>query len=353
MKDHPLANIFPLLNEEDLARLAEDIAANGLHFPITTHEDMILEGRNRYRACVKANVKPRFVPFGNGDPLSFVISANAVRRDLTKSQRAAVAVNAEDLVARLRAEAKTRQGERTDLVAILPQGSEKTREQLARVFGVSARYIQDAFAIKTAPAELDELAKSKDPEWKEVLTKCDGLRDLFTSVLNGEKKISEANQELKDFEYHKQTAAALIAKRKLPELVVADPPWLYEEGTTTQSRVIENHYETLSLDEIYAHKPVTAPDCVLFLWATAPKLEEALSVMKQWGLEYRTGIVWDKKIKGMGYWVRLRHEHLLIGIKGRPQCPIEKLRVDSVFESKRGEHSEKPEAMDRRSLRTA
>jgi N6-adenosine-specific RNA methylase IME4 len=345
MKDHPLANIFPLLNEEDLDRLAEDIAANGLHFPITTHEDMILEGRNRYRACVKANAEPRFVPFDNGDPLAFVISANAIRRDLTKSQRAAVAVNAEDLVLRLRTEAKERQGERTDLVAKMPQGSEKTREQLARLFGVSPRYIQDAFAIKNAATELDELAKLKDPEWKEVVIKCVGLRDLFTSVLNGEKTISEANQALKDFEYYKRTAASQIAKRKLPELVVADPPWRYEEGTTTDNCIIENQYETLTLEEIYTHKPVTAPDCILFLWATSPKLEEALSVLNAWGFVYRACAVWDKKTKGMGYWFRDRHEFLLVGIKGRPECPIPALRVDSIFESPRTKHSEKPESV--------
>ena len=86
-----------------------------------------------------------------------------------------------------------------------------------------------------------------------------------------------------------------------------------------------------------------APKAVLFLWATAPKLLEALQVMSAWGFTYCTHAVWDKKRVGMGYWFRGRHELLLVGKRGAYKPPIPKVRVASIIEESRTEHSKKPE----------
>ena len=126
------------------------------------------------------------------------------------------------------------------------------------------------------------------------------------------------------------------------ELVLADPPWRYEGVTTTPDRNIELHYATCSVEEICAHKPDTAPDAILFLWATAPLLPEALVVMRAWGFSYKTGAVWDKEKIGMGYWFRIQHEHLLVGTKGDVRVPAEEVRVSSVFREPRTRHSAKP-----------
>ena len=90
---HPASEMFPLLSNADLAALAGDIKANSLREPITLHSDgSILDGRNRYRACLSAEVEPRFVDWdGQGTPEVFVISMNLHRRHLSESQRAMIA----------------------------------------------------------------------------------------------------------------------------------------------------------------------------------------------------------------------------------------------------------------------
>ena len=84
-------------------------------------------------------------------------------------------------------------------------------------------------------------------------------------------------------------------------------------------------------------------DCLLVLWATAPKLVEALRVMEAWGFEYKTHGVWDKEIIGMGYWFRGMHEDLLFGTRGKVSPPDESLRIPSMIREKRSGHSAKPE----------
>ena len=83
-------------------------------------------------------------------------------------------------------------------------------------------------------------------------------------------------------------------------------------------------------------------DSILYLWATAPKLPEALEVMKAWGFKYVTQAVWDKKKMGTGYWFRGQHEIILVGRRGKFSPPPPTKRKSSVFEFPRGAHSEKP-----------
>ena len=93
---HPLANMFPLMEGAEFKELVADIAKNGLKEKITTYQGKILDGRNRYRACLSAKVEPQFEEFKGNDAAAaaFVISKNIRRRHLTGGPR-------RDLIAKL------------------------------------------------------------------------------------------------------------------------------------------------------------------------------------------------------------------------------------------------------------
>jgi N6-adenosine-specific RNA methylase IME4 len=127
-------------------------------------------------------------------------------------------------------------------------------------------------------------------------------------------------------------------------IILADPPWQYE-GAQSESRTIEGKYPSMPLKDICELEvnDIAAPDCVLFLWATSPKLPAAFEVIKEWGFEYRTCAVWDKEKIGMGYYFRQQHELLLVGRLGGLPLPEPENRPSSVIQAPRGKHSAKPE----------
>ena len=105
-----------------------------------------------------------------------------------------------------------------------------------------------------------------------------------------------------------------------------------------------NRYPTMTLEEICALRvgEIAHENAVLFMWATSPKLAECMEVIKAWGFNYRTDMVWVKDKIGMGYHVRERHEDLLIAKRGELPPPPVEARPDSVIEAPRLEHSAKP-----------
>lgn len=89
---HPLAAIFPMLSDEELAELAADIKENGQLHPIicTVDGKLIVDGRNRIAACKIAGVEPWFENriCSEEEARALIVSANLQRRNMTKGQQA-------------------------------------------------------------------------------------------------------------------------------------------------------------------------------------------------------------------------------------------------------------------------
>lgn len=163
IENHPLAEIFPMIGNGELAELAEDIKKNGLKNPVVLFEGKILDGRNRYRACEIAGVKPDFVEYAGSEPLQHIISLNLHRRHLSESQRAMVAAKITNLEPH-RPPKNNSANLRT---------SQVSQPQAATLLNISERSVQAAKSIiKKAP-------------------------DKVAAIERGEKTIHKATVEMK------------------------------------------------------------------------------------------------------------------------------------------------------------
>jgi ParB-like chromosome segregation protein Spo0J len=129
-KFHPLAEAFPLINGDEFEELVADIHKNGLLQPVIMHEGKILDGRNRWRACQRLGIPHTEKKFTGEDPAAYVWAINAVRRQLTASQKALAATK---LVT-----AKAGENQHT------PEGASVTRAEAAKLAGTSKRTVDRA-----------------------------------------------------------------------------------------------------------------------------------------------------------------------------------------------------------------
>jgi hypothetical protein len=107
---HDDAALFPLMEEEELRALADDILAHGQRNPARRYKGKIIDGRNRVLACDLAGVEPWIIDWdGPGDPLDYIVSENLYRRHLTTAQKAAIGVDLKEKLAE-RMRQKQREG---------------------------------------------------------------------------------------------------------------------------------------------------------------------------------------------------------------------------------------------------
>jgi hypothetical protein len=140
LENHPIADLFPMWDDGDLADLIADMKERGFDtdIPIILHEGKILDGRNRYRAAIAAGVECEKREYVGSDPLGFVIRHNLRRRHLNTSQRSMIAA----------AIANMHQGQRTDTEpsAKLPKVSQA---EAAKQMKVSTRNVTSAKRVRS------------------------------------------------------------------------------------------------------------------------------------------------------------------------------------------------------------
>jgi hypothetical protein len=161
MKNHPIADVWPMMDEAKLAELADDIRKNGQLVPVWLYEGKILDGRNRWAACKIAGVEPKTKEYAGDEPTAFAVSLNDRRRHMNKGALAAVAAELEPHFA---ADAKRRQARKPKAEFVqekIPeQKRAQAREEAAKSVGVNDRYVSDAKKVKTEAPEVFERLKA-------------------------------------------------------------------------------------------------------------------------------------------------------------------------------------------------
>jgi N6-adenosine-specific RNA methylase IME4 len=341
---HPLANIFPLIEGEDFDNLIASIRANGLREPVTIFEGMILDGRNRYRACRAAGKETTFAPFRGGDPLAFVIDANLHRRHLDESQRAMVAARLATLKLGDNQHSEGLPiGRGSELLNVGGRTVARAREvqsygapELVKAVEAGKVSVTAAADVATLPTEQQREIVARGEH--EILAAAKDIRAAKAEVRRAERiekllKIAEGNCDLP-------------SSRRYP-VILADPPWYFKvyDSASGTGRTAESHYPCMPTEEICALSvpELATDDAVLFLWTTSPHLPESLRVIEAWGFEYATNICWVKDKIGLGFYVRNQHEILLVAKRGNPPTPRPADRLSSVISAACREHSRKPD----------
>lgn len=95
---HPVANIFPMMSKSEFESLKDDIKEHGLRESIVFWKGMLVDGRNRLKACEELGIEPdESELMDETDPVAWVISHNLHRRHLSESQRSMVAAKLANL----------------------------------------------------------------------------------------------------------------------------------------------------------------------------------------------------------------------------------------------------------------
>jgi N6-adenosine-specific RNA methylase IME4/ParB-like chromosome segregation protein Spo0J len=338
------------------ATFKESVAEKGVLEPLViTNGKEIISGHRRWLAARDAgltSVPVRYSEFDNDLTEREALIEFNRQREKTPGQ----IVNEFEEMLEIETQ-RQGQGERNDLKDTSGNVSgsyqSESREKAAEKVNadVSGRTLEKGKTVKDkaeSDDEPEEVREAAREAWDGLQSGEESFNSAYTAVKDAEKNAEGGDGEDKTMEDVESEQTDSGGTVELPDaeydVVYADPPWRYNFSKTS-NREIENQYETMSLTDIKALEVPAGDDAVLYLWATAPKLPDAVDVLREWGFEYTTNLVWDKKRMGMGYWSRVQHEHLLIGTRGDVSPPPTDQRRRSVIRQQREEHSSKPDTV--------
>lgn len=347
---HPNSSIFSLLDGDEDAALVESIKKNGIRERIVIHQGMVLEGRNRYRAARKLHLSTAAIPLRTfdpekeGDPIDFVWDENVNRRHLNETQRGMAATEMETL---------RHGGKRNATLDEKPA----TRMEFARRCGIGHGTMQSMSVVRDRGVpELKEIARAGRISVRTALCIAEMLPDKQKAIIEQVKDVSDRNRakalQVEAFKEIQRAKLADIGKAnraldpagKTYDVIYADPAWQFNKEITGNAWAIENHYPTMSIEDICA-LPVAelaAKHAILFTWVTDHHLIELERVLAAWGFKRRARMVWVKDWIGLGRFVRNRHEYLIIATRGDFPVPPTDCVPDSVIMHPKGKHSVKP-----------
>ena len=160
------------------------------------------------------------------------------------------------------------------------------------------------------------------------------------------------------------TATASVLSQPFPPLpndrfaiIYADPPWDYKgqlqhagAGSGDTGGALR-HYPTVTLDELKTLpvSDIAEDDCLLFLWATSPHLDQAIELGKAWDFEWATvAFVWDKQKVNPGFYTLSQCELCLVFKRGKIPQPRGSRKIRQLVSARRGPHSSKPKEVRNR-----
>lgn len=342
-ESHPAANAFPLLSQDRLQNLADDIRATGLREPIRIYRDTILDGRNRYAACLLVGVDPIFehVP-DDIDPWAFVWSLNGERRDLTTDQRYLIWKDCNE----------HSDGWKTEQRRIQEEANRKRSEAQAGIPKVIASQRRATSSGNTLPERTTTAKASASKTNRGAVERMDMLSrerpDLAEKVKTGELPSAAAIREMKTASVIERLENIQIKEAKAAQgvydVIVIDPPWPMEkiERDVTPLQV-KFDYPTMSESDLVDLSIPCAEDCHVWLWTTHKFLPMALRLLEAWGLKYVCTFVWHKPGGFQPFGLpQYNCEFAIYARRGTPQF-IDTKAFPVCFDAPRGAHSEKPE----------
>jgi N6-adenosine-specific RNA methylase IME4 len=315
--------------------LVKDIAEHGVREAIWVYRGEVVDGANRLRACEQLGIPcPTREYEGRESELpAFVVSMNLQRRDLDESQRAMIAAEIANMSHG--GNRKTDQGLNLDLETAADMVN------VSRASAAMAKKVRD-----NAEPEVVEAVKSGElavSAAAKLVGQTPGFqRRVVAKIEDGTAK--SAIDALRLIKREDMAVAPPLPAGQY-RLVYSDPPWKYGDSGLQQYGHSSFHYPSMSIEELCELDIAdhATDDAILFLWVTAPLLEESFRVIKSWDFVYKANFVWDKVKHNFGHYNSVRHEHLLICTRGSCTPDNPKL-YDSVQVIERSdEHSEKPE----------
>jgi len=265
-------NIYPELQADEYERLKAELSKGyDKIFPVIIYQNKILDGWNRYKICKELKIDYINKEFKGDDDeaLQFVIKSNE-RRDLTKSQRACLAVEVKPL---FEEQAKKRQIRKpADSVPQIFAEQNESREQAGEQFGVNRQYVSDAEAIKDEDIDLFESIKAGTVTIQEA-----------KKEKNKKKRQKKEAEELKLPKailpiIHKADCLKIIDKIKPIDLLIADPPY-FTDGDFTK------HIE------LYLNKVKPTGQAYVFMSADPEEVKAYLNIKSNLKLEQI--LVWN------------------------------------------------------------